>query len=62
MSGTQKTAQERARELDEAVEQLEGLRDRLIAKGYTREEALELARAILPRGTCSTGQQCVAAT
>lgn len=58
----QKSEEERARELDTAVDEIVRVRDRLVAKGYSKEDAIELARNILPRGICSTGNQCAVST
>ena len=57
-----KTMKERQESLDVAVDEIVRVKNRLVSKGFSEQQALEMARAILPMGVCSTGNQCAVST
>jgi hypothetical protein len=57
-----KSAQERDEELDTVVDEIVRIKGRLVSRGFTEQQALEMARAVVPMGVCSTGNQCIAST
>jgi hypothetical protein len=57
-----KSAKERDEELDTVVDEIVRIKGRLVTRGFTEQQALEMARAVVPMGICNTGNQCIAAT